>query len=96
MERIITIEQLLKEGYRAVLLALGAHKSRKLLLENEDADGVYSSIQFLKSFNLKNEHLAKGRVGVIGGGNSAIDAARTALRQNEGQERYDTLSANKR
>ncbi len=79
----ITIEQLFKEGYKAVLLALGAHKSRPLLLENEEAEGVYPSIQFLKSYNLKGEHLAKGRVGVIGGGNSALDAARTALRQKD-------------
>lgn len=78
-----SIDSLLGEGYRAVLLALGAHKSRPLGLEKEDAPGVYPSIEFLKSFNERGEQLAKGRVGVIGGGNSAIDAARTALRQRD-------------
>ena len=77
----ITIDKLYKEGFKAVLLAIGAHKSRPLELENEDAKGIYPSIEFLKAFNLQNEQLAKGRVAVIGGGNSAIDAARTALRQ---------------
>ena len=79
----ITIDKLFNEGYKAVLLAMGAHKSRPLGLENEDVQGVYPSIGFLKAFNLQNKELAKGRVGVIGGGNSAIDAARTALRQRD-------------
>ncbi len=65
------------------MLAMGAHKSRPLGLENEDAAGVYPSIDFLKAFNLHGKQLARGRVGVIGGGNSAIDAARTALRQKD-------------
>jgi NADH-quinone oxidoreductase subunit F len=79
--RDITIDKLFQEGYKAVMIAIGAHKSKPLVLENEDAKGIYPSIEFLKAFNLRNEQLAKGRVGVIGGGNSAIDAARTALRQ---------------
>ena len=78
--RDITIDGLLEEGYGAVLLAIGAHQSKPLRLENEDVEGVYPSIDFLKAFNLQTEQLAKGRVGVIGGGNSAIDAARMALR----------------
>jgi len=78
-----TVDSLLEDGYSAVLLALGAHKSRPLGLENEDVEGVYPSIDFLKAFNQRGEQLAKGRVGVIGGGNSAIDAARTALRQRD-------------
>jgi NADH-quinone oxidoreductase subunit F len=78
-----SIDSLLGEGYSAVLLALGAHKSRPLGLDKEDAPGVYPSIEFLKAFNERGEQLAKGRVGVIGGGNSAIDAARTALRQRD-------------
>ena len=76
-----SIEDLFKDGYKAVFLAIGAQKGRRLHLEDEDTGGVYPSIEFLKSFNLYNQSLAKGRVGVIGGGNSALDAARTALRQ---------------
>ncbi len=81
--RDITVDKLFEEGYQAVLLALGAHKSKPLRLENEDMNGVYPSIEFLKAFNMRNEHLARGRVGIIGGGNSAIDAARMALRQKD-------------
>jgi NADH-quinone oxidoreductase subunit F len=81
--RDIDIDGLLGQGYKAVVLAMGAHKSKPLQLENEDAPGVFPSIEFLKAFNLRGEQLAKGRVGVIGGGNSAIDAARMALRQKD-------------
>ncbi|MFH2035030.1 MAG: FAD-dependent oxidoreductase [Candidatus Zixiibacteriota bacterium] len=81
--RDITVDQLIEEGYQAVLVALGAHKSKPLMLENEDVEGIYPSIKFLKSCNIRGEQLAKGRVGVIGGGNSAIDAARMALRQKD-------------
>lgn len=76
-----SIEDLFNKGFKAVLLAMGAHKSRPLNLENENAKGIYTSLDFLKSFNLRNKMLAKGHVGVIGGGNSALDSARTALRQ---------------
>lgn len=79
----ITVDKLFEDGYKAILLAIGAHKSKPLGLDNEDAEGVFPSIEFLKAFNLRGEQLAKGRVGVIGGGNSAIDAARTALRQKD-------------
>jgi NADH-quinone oxidoreductase subunit F len=81
--RDITVDGLFEEGYNAILLALGAHKSKPLHLENEDVAGVYPSIQFLKSYNIKGEQLARGQVGVIGGGNAAIDAARMALRQKD-------------
>jgi NADH-quinone oxidoreductase subunit F len=47
---------------------------------------VYPSMQFLKAYNLRGEELARGKVGVIGGGNSAVDAARVALRQKDVDE----------
>ncbi|MHC4942007.1 MAG: NADH-ubiquinone oxidoreductase-F iron-sulfur binding region domain-containing protein [Planctomycetota bacterium] len=78
--RDFNVDELFDEGHDAVLLAIGAHKSKPLRLENEDLEGVYPSIEFLKAFNLQNKKLGKGRVGVIGGGNSAIDAARMAMR----------------
>jgi len=77
----ITLDSLKKEGFEAIYVAMGAHKSRKLNIPNEDAPGVYPSIHFLKEFNLRNINLAKGKVGILGGGNSAIDSARVALRQ---------------
>jgi len=79
--RDITIDTLFDEGFASVFIALGAHKSLPLHLRGEDLPGVYPSIQFLKAFNMKGEILANGRVGIIGGGNSAVDAARVAIRQ---------------
>ena len=79
--RDITVDGLFKDGFKAVFLAMGAHKSRKLNVEGENIEGVHPAIQFLKAFNLQGKKLARGRVGVIGGGDSAVDAARTALRQ---------------
>jgi NADH-quinone oxidoreductase subunit F len=77
----ITVDGLLKDGFKAVFLAIGANKSRKMGVEGEDCEGAYPAMTFLRTFNLKNENLAKGHVGVIGGGNSAVDSARVALRQ---------------
>jgi len=79
--RDITVDDLFKKGFKAVYLAMGAHKSRKLNIEGEDIEGVHPAIQFLKDFNLKGLKIAGGRVGVIGGGDSAVDAARVAVRQ---------------
>jgi NADH-quinone oxidoreductase subunit F len=79
----ITIDGLIAEGYKSVFLALGAHMSKPLEIEGEDMAGVYPSIQFLRSFNVLGKRLARGSVGIIGGGNSAVDAARVALRQED-------------
>ncbi len=79
--RDVTLDSLLDDGFKAVFISIGAHKSLRLQLKGEDLPGVIPSIQFLKSFNMRGEKLAKGRVGIVGGGNSAVDAARVALRQ---------------
>jgi len=81
--RDFTVDGLLADGYKAVYLALGAHRSRKLDVRGEDEvkEGLVFGIDFLKANNLRGEHLARGRVGVVGGGNSAMDAARVAWRQ---------------
>jgi len=79
--RDITIGELFKDGFEAVFLAIGADKSWRLGLEGEETEGIYPSMQFLKAFNLRGEELAKGHVGIVGGGNSAVDAARVAIRQ---------------
>jgi len=80
--RDITVDSLFAQEYKAIFLAMGAHKSRKLNIEGEDITGVFPAIAFLKAFNLRGESLANGRVGVIGGGDSAVDAARVSIRQN--------------
>src|SRR5208337_878833 len=81
--RDFTFDDLLgKQGYKAVYVATGSHFSRKLGVPGEDVkEGVIPGIQFLKAYNLHGQDLGKGRVGIVGGGNSAIDAARVALRQ---------------
>ena len=70
-----------KMGYQAVVLAIGAHSSRRLGVPGEDLEGVLHATVFLKDAALGKPAKIKGkRVAVVGGGNSAIDAARTALR----------------
>ena len=78
--RDITIQQL-REEYDAVLIAIGASADKKLHLENEDADGVISAVEFLRSVG-KGEllDLTGKEVVVIGGGNVSMDAVRTAKR----------------
>jgi NADH-quinone oxidoreductase subunit F len=69
-----------------VYLAPGAHKSQKMGVDGEDTAGVYGGVEFLRDFNANEEAWLKGekklgsKVAVIGGGNSAIDAARCAAR----------------
>lgn len=77
----ISIDGLKKEGYSAIFIATGAPKSKLMGIEGEDAAGVYPSMHYLRSYNLFGKNLAEGHVGIIGGGNSAIDAARVAIRQ---------------
>ncbi|MHC4591801.1 MAG: FAD-dependent oxidoreductase, partial [Planctomycetota bacterium] len=83
--RDTTLDDLFADGFKAVFLAMGAHKSWRLDLEREDTEGIFPSMEFLKAFNLKGQQLASGRVGVVGGGNSAVDVARIALRQQDVQ-----------
>jgi NADPH-dependent glutamate synthase beta subunit-like oxidoreductase len=69
-----------------VYLAPGAHKSQRMGVEGEDLKGVWGGVEFLRDYNLNEAAWVDGKktlgakVAVIGGGNSAIDAARTALR----------------
>ncbi len=81
--RDFTIDDLLKDGHQAVYVAIGAHQSRRLGLDGDDAEGVVPGIEFLREHNLHGRTLARGRVGIIGGGNSAVDAARVAIRQDD-------------
>ncbi len=79
--RDFTIKEPQGQGYQAVYVAIGAHQSKRLGLPGDDAKGILPGIEFLKGFNLQHKELAKGRVGIVGGGNSALDAARVAVRQ---------------
>jgi len=77
-----TIESLKsKDGFDAVFVALGAPLGKKMGVENEDSiEGVSPALDFLRDCELKGIPQLKGKVTVVGGGNSAIDAARSALR----------------
>jgi NADH-quinone oxidoreductase subunit F len=79
--RDMTLDNLFISGFKAIFLAIGAHKSWRLGIEGEDVEGVYTSLKFLKAYNLEGKNLAKGKVVVIGGGNTAVDTARVAVRQ---------------
>jgi len=70
----------LKRDYDAIFIATGAHKGLKLNIEGEEAKGVQDSVDFLREFNIDGKADIGKKVGVIGGGNAAIDAARSALR----------------
>lgn len=75
------IDRLFEKGYKAVFIAVGAHKGRKLGVPGEEKyRGIIDGISFLKEVNLVRPQKPGHKVAVIGGGNSAIDAARTALR----------------
>ncbi|MGQ9674272.1 MAG: FAD-dependent oxidoreductase [Chloroflexota bacterium] len=77
-----TVDSLMeKDGFNAVVLAIGAHSSRRLGVPGEDLPGVIHGTVFLKDNALGNPPDVKGKkVAVVGGGNVAIDAARTSLR----------------
>lgn len=76
----ITIQQLRQEGYHGFFLAIGAQGGRKLNIEGADHKDVIAGVDFLRDVNLGKEVVTPGKVVVIGGGNVAIDVARTATR----------------
>ena len=76
----ITLDDLRKDGYEGFYLAIGAQGGRKLGIEGEDADGVITGVEFLRNVNLGKDVKLPRRAIVIGGGNVAIDVARTASR----------------
>lgn len=78
--RDFTVGDLRRNGYSAVFLALGASRGRDLSIPGADLDGVINGVDFLLNANLGYRVVLGGRVAVIGGGNVAIDVARTALR----------------
>lgn len=79
--RDITLEQLRQEGFEAFFIAIGAHDSFRLGISSENNyPQVLQAIDFLKNVALGDRHLPGKRIIVIGGGNVAIDAARTSLR----------------
>jgi NADH-quinone oxidoreductase subunit F len=77
-----TVEDLKKDGFSAVFIAAGAQRSQRIGVpgELEDAEGFYYGLRFLRDARLGRQVRVGRRTAVIGGGNVALDAARTALR----------------
>lgn len=76
----LSIQNLRDQGYEAFYLAIGAQAGRKLGIEGESGEGVMTGVDFLREVNLGNDIKLDGKTVVIGGGNVAIDVARTAMR----------------
>lgn len=76
----ITLNELRKQGYKAFYLAIGAQEGRMINVEGELAEGVITGVEFLLNINLGKDFKLTGNTVVIGGGNVAIDVARTAVR----------------
>jgi len=75
-----TVDDLFQEGYKAVYLAIGAHKGISLQIPGEDAEGVRQGVDFLREVNLEGTTRVGKQVAIIGGGNVAIDVSRSAIR----------------
>ncbi|SKA92893.1 NADPH-dependent glutamate synthase beta chain [Caloramator quimbayensis] len=76
----VSLKDLRAQGYEAFYIAIGAQNGRKLNIEGEDSQGVMTGVDFLRKVNLGEDIKLRGNVVVIGGGNVAIDVARTAVR----------------
>jgi heterodisulfide reductase subunit A2 len=76
----ITLDSLEDDGFKAVFLSTGLHVSRRLNVEGEDSAGITGGVELLRSVALGKQVSVGRKVLVIGGGNVAIDCARTALR----------------
>ena len=76
----MTFDDLRSRGYKAFFLAIGAHSDMKLDIPGEGTPGVISGIKFLRDINLGNKVGIGEKVLVVGGGNVAMDAARSAIR----------------
>jgi NADPH-dependent glutamate synthase beta subunit-like oxidoreductase len=75
----LSLDDFRKEGYRAVFVGTGAHKSQRLKIEGSGLKGVVNALDFLWKVNSGDRFEIGKRVVVIGGGNVAVDAARSAL-----------------
>ncbi len=81
--RDFSLGDLRRQGFQAILLAFGLHRSRDLNLPGNDLDGVVKGIDFLLNVNLGYRFSIGKQVVVIGGGNVAIDVARSAMREQQ-------------
>ncbi|MFH1928558.1 MAG: FAD-dependent oxidoreductase [Chloroflexota bacterium] len=78
--RVVSLDLLFDLGYEAIFITVGAHQSLRMRIEGEESAGVVNGATFLREVNLGLKPSVGARVAAVGGGNVAIDAARTALR----------------
>lgn len=78
--RDFTIDDLFTKGFQAIFVGTGAHRGFRLNVPGEELSGVISGIDYLRNINLELGQKTGKRVAVVGGGNTAIDAARAAIR----------------
>ncbi len=78
--RVESLDELFEQGYDAIFVGVGAHRGINMGMEGEDTRGVVDGADFLREVSLGQEVKLGERIAVIGGGNVAVDAARTALR----------------
>jgi len=76
----LTVDDLFNQGYKTVYIAIGAHIGIELGIPGEKANGVRQGVDFLREVNLSGKAKVGERIGIIGGGNVAIDVARCAIR----------------
>jgi len=79
-QRVESADQLQQDGFDAVFLACGAHQGAKLGIPGDDLSGIVDGISFLRKVNQDEKTEIGKRVVVIGGGNTAVDAARSSIR----------------
>ena len=78
--RVVSLDLLFDLSYKAIFITIGAHQSLKMGIDGEDSPGVIDGATFLREVNLGLKPSLGARVAVVGGGNVAIDAARTIAR----------------
>ncbi|MFC2122508.1 NADH-quinone oxidoreductase subunit NuoF [Bacteroidota bacterium] len=78
--KVESLDDLFKQGYDAIFIGIGSHKGINMGMDGEDTPGVVDGADFLREISLGREVKIGEKVAVIGGGNVAIDAARSALR----------------
>jgi formate dehydrogenase beta subunit len=78
--RIISLDLLFDMGYEAIFVTIGAHQGLRIGIDGEESPGVVDGAAFLREVNLGLRPNLGERVAVVGGGNVAVDAARTAIR----------------
>jgi NADPH-dependent glutamate synthase beta subunit-like oxidoreductase/formate hydrogenlyase subunit 6/NADH:ubiquinone oxidoreductase subunit I len=91
--RDITLDSLRRDNFQALFLAIGAQSNNHLNIPGENLEGVVDCIKWLHEFNLRPDVVSDEKIVIIGGGNSAVDSARSAKRVSRKEVRILCLTA---